>query len=112
MTDKLLRCPFCGGEAEMQVIPDIDAYTVQCNECHTGIYRPLDNGQWVIYASPEYAAKAWNTRAERTCELMSHGGIGGHVPLFTCMSCDALFYGDARGDAPSYCPNCGARVVT
>lgn len=46
------------------------------------------------------------------CEVVNHGSpYDGGVPLLQCSSCDGLFYGNAKGDVPNYCPNCGRKVV-
>lgn len=52
-----------------------------------------------------------HARAERTCRIVNHGGLAGSVPLFECEECESLFYGNAYGEAPNYCPECGARVI-
>lgn len=99
---KLKPCPFCGGEASKRLFYK-GKYRVHCNVCdaHSGD----------VCDTEAEAIAAWNSRAERTCRIVNHGGIGGSVPLFTCGECDSLFYGNAYGEAPNYCPNCGAKVV-
>ncbi len=67
------------------------------------------------------AIEAWNSRAERVCR-----DVNGNPHDFTCSECGASMYTQvdecwtmiARGgrcddviENPSYCPNCGAKVV-
>ena len=132
MSDKLLPCPFCGGEANT-VKNDELYWVVECHDCcaHTG-----------GYAKREFAVAAWNIRVfnrlfywplkewpesvqlkneqgecidlvtEKTCRLSEKNDI--------CSSCGACIervthsvydMGDGYACKPRYCPNCGARVV-
>ena len=55
--DALKPCPFCGGEAEIHHdIYMMDRYSVQCGNCHAGIF-----GWW---SEKEEAAYHWNRRVE------------------------------------------------
>jgi len=55
MIDKLLPCPFCGGEAKIMGDQDVENYfTVGCENCSI----ELDED-----GNTEQAIKAWNTRA-------------------------------------------------
>lgn len=112
MTNELKPCPFCGGEAELfeseesddvydpDTLGFLDTYyvTVHCVICRScGIEG--------IYNSQDKAIEAWNTRAERTCNVKP-------LPLsgfteFTCSKCD----GTIR-QLSNYCPHCGAKVVS
>lgn len=67
MSEKLLRCPFCGGEPRMQVTnrwPDgcglypVKGHTVVCENMDCPIYH----ADKMYYKTPEAAAKVWNTR--------------------------------------------------
>lgn len=49
----LLKCPFCGGEAEIWEDKVFVTYVPQCKEC---------NAQRGRYINKENAIKAWNTR--------------------------------------------------
>ena len=74
---KLMRCPFCGGNAKFEVISNNDScygigysFTIQCSKCHTRLPREYrvniklsDRGD-LITSSDERksAAEAWNRR--------------------------------------------------
>jgi len=100
---ELLPCPFCGGEARIFALQIGKGWRVVCSKpfCAQG-----PNGD-----TEAEATAAWNARHERTCHLINLGGLAGSVPLFMCKKCESLFYGNARGEAPNYCPSCGAKVV-
>jgi len=56
--DELLPCPFCRGNAGHKIIGDgMHKCVVECGSCHV---------KTDLYWKPEYAAKAWNTRAPVT----------------------------------------------
>ena len=53
--DQLKPCPFCGGEAEFNIIDNI--CNIVCKECHIGTrYERVDDY--------EKTAEAWNRRAQ------------------------------------------------
>ena len=93
----LLPCPFCGGEAETSAerFERTLLSWVYCKECGAaGGYRHTE----------AEAIEAWNTRAERTCNLIGDG--------------DSLHCSNCGGAAEKqswaywrYCPNCCAKVV-
>lgn len=96
-------------------------YIVKCGTC----YCTSD----VMQMSRSKAIEVWNTRAERTCRIITTVKPLSqtqelHVKL--CSSCDYVFWSEerrrlppyykkvatSRVELPNYCPNCGARVVT
>ena len=104
---ELLPCPFCGGEAEMLTAESMNGgylFGIMCNDCRS---------RGDVYDTEAEAVEAWNTRAERTCH-----DVKPNLSYFLCDSCDMGggtelwikdgFYRDVK---PSYCPNCGAKVV-
>lgn len=106
--NKLLPCPFCGGEA--------DEYEgdygngIYCMYCGAMLGEPI-HLDWRVDGRVTYeqAARAWNSRAERTCkaDYRSGGyGIGG----WYCSECGGYMHDDMQQDMV-YCPNCGAKVV-
>ena len=66
MAEKLLTCPFCGGEAEVtkgyQVLHRLgkNGYCVECYSCDLQYGNDIDYGG--IYFSKEDAIEAWNRR--------------------------------------------------
>ena len=129
MSVGLKPCPFCGGEAEVC----IEEHTwppvrVRCPECGMATH-------WEI--TKIEAVKAWNTRVidcdrcqfdavpatdenmakrgwvrERTCHNDSYRL---DTSRFKCSECGKGGWwkdvADGQDKVPSFCPNCGARVV-
>lgn len=112
---KLEKCPFCGGEAEVQhqsreLYGDIVSwYGVYCKKQFCGYV----SGQ----STEAEAIAAWNTRVNgseteetsdnaplRTCENDSDSG-------FLCSACGFGDFDGFHGYKPHFCPNCGAKVV-
>ena len=103
MTDELLPCPFCGGEASKRLFYK-GKYRVHCNVC--------DANSDDVWDTEAEAIAAWNRRsvtasavygfkaAERTCEYVGDDVSGG------CSECRGWL-----DPACAYCPSCGARVV-
>lgn len=110
METKLLPCPFCGGEAEL------DEYC----------------GRYVVFCKSEKcswrdteaeAIEAWNTRAERTCKVRGEWRAISQTQEARDRVCECGHeFGVDRRDhfpfelerlceMPNFCPNCGAKVV-
>lgn len=88
----LLPCPFCGGKAEIyRVIIRPGTFYAWCDECET---------RSNYYNTEEDAARAWNSRAERTCRAIYDGDDSGH---------EFRYYEPSY--VPNFCPECGAKVV-
>lgn len=71
MTSELKPCPFCGGEAEIQVgeyRSFVDGYAVRCGNCSLtfGAYGRIGETYfWTCcYETEAEAIEAWNTRSE------------------------------------------------
>lgn len=65
------------------------------------------NGVFFFEENAADAIKAWNTRAERTCEPVRYNGIS-----FRCSVCGSWRIENEIDDCLySYCPGCGARVI-
>lgn len=94
---KLLNCPFCGGEAFTYCMHD---WWVS-HDC----YALGRNVSTKLCKTEAEAIEAWNTRAERTCNIVYDSGIA------HCDTCGAGTYTGSNFDYWHYCPNCGARVV-
>ena len=81
---ELKSCPFCGGEAEL-IEPDGSwaCYHVHCNnECCIG-WKTIDSS----FLIAEKAIKAWNNRAERTCENITEKKKANQ---FECSKCHCI----------------------
>lgn len=96
MINELKPCPFCGGGTHYYAPAPIDHH-IQCEKCFA------ETGG---FSSKEEAIQAWNTRTERTCHIKWDKELF----CFVCDSCDyiSMMAPDSR---PTYCPNCGAKVV-
>ena len=123
MTDELLPCPFCGGEA--------DEYEgdygngIYCLKCGAMVGEPIHlDYQIAERVTYEQAATAWNRRsvtasavygykaAERTCHRVDVNGYGFRFECSECGYVAITHNCETRLDElPNYCPNCGARVV-
>ena len=104
MTSELKPCPLCGEEERIIIktegtFSDFGLYRsmVRCAEC--GVI--VDRYEKTPYAAEARAIEAWNTRAERTCEVV-YDGDG--CPY--CGECRSVLYGTS-----GYCPDCGVRLV-
>ena len=107
---ELLPCPFCGGEAIAWSEPDnVEgeyAYIIGCAKCDASIG---------FCETEAEAIKTWNTRAERTCEMvlteLSSGSA--YHDVWLCSACGEQVERHTvmgKSEPPNYCPNCGARV--
>ena len=119
--------PFCGGEAETLTAESMHGgylFGIMCSDCRSrgDVYTTEAEAiaAWntrVDYHGYEQAAieawesiKAWNSRAERTCECVAEYAEspidGKKIVLHRCSACHELMRPHMR-----YCPNCGARRV-
>ena len=103
MSEELKPCPFCGGEALFETYGGT-ACAVVCQTCHCGTATAR------LYDGME-AVKAWNRRAERTCRMeYNEEWSGDELYPTECYNCSECHHMTIDG-MPSYCPNCGAKVV-
>lgn len=121
---KLLECPFCGGEAECNKWYSATIsgkYATVCKECSCGTD---------YYNTEAEAEAAWNTRTfkavyedgnlcrivtdtdtyipERTCRNTNSP----NARNFICSECLESYPKAELTECPNYCPNCRAKVVS
>jgi len=100
MSEKLLPCPFCGGEAVLVRDEPTNGWCfIECTCC-------ASHGSMT---DKKHAIEAWNTRHERTCKpeevyLDNYSDL----TVTVCSNCHVAI--DELEDC-YYCPNCGAKVV-
>lgn len=103
----LRECPFCGGTPEFsqpQVFDGNIYGSLWCRSCGATVYvGPC--------GEPPYdeLEETWNRRHERTCHDTAENIGFSVVRTFTCSECGETANIVRR--SPSFCPNCGARVV-
>lgn len=91
--ERLLPCPFCGGEADIWE-EYRNTWNVYCTRCGAETGYPAGS-----FPEAE-AVAAWNRRFERTCRYVGDEASGG------CSECRGWL-----DPGCSYCPSCGAKVV-
>lgn len=116
---ELKPCPFCGGEAEIMEYSD----RFQCGCKDEGCIAWVE--EMPVYLTRSGAIKDWNTRAERTCDVVfrSHEVSQTQTALVkSCSGCGFEFGTEIKStfpfevkinsiSIPNYCPNCGAKVI-
>lgn len=110
MSSKLLPCPFCGSENLYSGENDLYCknYIVYCYQCGCGTSADDE--------TPEDAIKAWNARAERTCNVINkYATTVNRVIHGTCSICGKLLRGHLYNDGEevwqNFCDRCGAKVI-
>ena len=119
----LLFCPFCGGEAHIKEVVSAceKLYTVGCSDSECMGYET-----WLLKPTVDEAVAAWNRRAERTARVKEDTKRASQTQLVVTKSCsecghcfgaethyERMFEGMVLNEIelPSYCPNCGSRVI-
>ena len=102
MTDSdatLLPCPFCGGDADVQIVDRAKVLNVGCPDC---------NIRTMFVVADEIglseAIKDWNTRVEH-----GEGENLSSTNYFHCSECLKKTY--KSEDEFNFCPNCGRKVA-
>lgn len=104
----LLFCPFCGGEAHIKEVVSAceKLYTVGCSDSECMGYET-----WLLKPTVDEAVAAWNRRAEQTCRMGKVFVYGAYKEYpDECYECTECGY-TPEDENPSYCPNCGSKVV-
>ena len=100
----LLSCPFCGEDGEIHhMLYPYEAYVPRCSSDGDCLCTLME------FHTRDQAVMAWNTRAERTCEVTEYNDCGPHAEDCTIvLTCGHR----TLGYIPNYCPSCGAKVVS
>lgn len=121
MNDELKPCPFCGEKVAwreyslfakriaidkgLPLVP-----MIRCESCGAMVsFDPIEDPE------PNYKKEAagtlWNTRAERTCKMITNGDadFAATLACSVCGNVESVYAISA--DEFNYCPNCGAKVV-
>ena len=110
MSEELRECPHCGATRGLYTLDEYGGLCVDddliaqifCDNCKSAFENEsANNGKELI--------EAWNTRAERICEITEF--------YFCCPlaeDCTIVLTCGHRtlGYIPNYCPSCGAKVVS
>lgn len=113
MSEKLERCPFCGGEVSFWTrqaqVEDYQALIIDCEDC------PANMEEWIYKYDKNFAEnfekkkaemfEAWNRRFKRIAKVKNYQdpiGMGGYGDCSEC--------GAEVNEQYTYCPNCGARL--
>lgn len=104
MDEKLLPCPFCGGEALLGYDNhNQTAYWAQCSDCGIATLESFHK---------EEIIQLWNARVEKTCRWKpGREDWSGRVHF--CTSCDDEWWLDCDNPEDAgyhYCPNCGGKI--
>ena len=104
---ELKPCPCCGSSNGLYVLQDekYGEWSVFCDICKTSLHNENHCD------TRDDAISAWNRRAERTCR-MEYNEQWSHdeyypTECYNCSECGHMTY----DGVPTFCPNCGARVV-
>jgi hypothetical protein len=106
--DSLRPCPFCSSgwlyETRRNGYCD-ETPTMFCNSCKAVVTWEQVEEEGVNDETKAFVREHWNTRAERTCQ-----NADDHKTVwFICSVCGYL---QKLSLTRSYCPNCGAKVVS
>ena len=119
---ELKPCPFCGSSNGLYVLQEDEygEWSVFCDMCKTSFHNENRCD------TREEAISAWNRRAERTARVEEDTKRASQTQLVVTKSCsecghcfgaethyERMFEGMVLNEIelPSYCPNCGAKVV-
>lgn len=123
MSEKLERCPFCGGDVDFwtkEAAEDYQALIIDCKDC------PANMEEWIYKYDKNFAEnfekkkaemfEAWNRRIERTAKVVNkeidyrddeyeHDRLGGQFQKGKCGICKHRVIEEF-----DFCPSCGARL--
>ena len=105
---ELKPCPCCGSSNGLYVLQEDEygEWSVFCDMCKTSLHNENH------CETRDDAVSAWNRRAERTCRMeYNEEWSGDELYPTECYNCSECHHMTSDG-MPSYCPNCGAKVVS
>ena len=68
MSEKLKKCPFCGGQVKIDNIGDKkeNIYMIECDVCGAALsFASHTADGWYCHATEDETIKAWNRRDEK-----------------------------------------------
>lgn len=111
MSEKLEKCPFCGGEVDFWTrteAEDYQALIIDCKDC------PANMEEWVYKYDKNFVEnfekkkaemfEAWNRRIERTAKAT-------RKPEAFFYRCECGYGLCCEKNDMNYCPSCGCRLI-
>ena len=118
MSEKLRRCPFCGGEADFWTrkafeSEDYQALIIDCKDC------PANMEEWIYKYDKNFSEnfekkkaemfEAWNRRIERTAKV-SNQTFNNSNPYTVGAWIGTCECGELVSYSSKYCHMCGVRL--
>ena len=118
MTNELKPCMKCGSDNVTTItmvyfVEGFERYYATCYDCGctVGLMDEGDGRAGAYFDTEAEAIAAWNTRTERTCEVISsyyYDNYDQYEFEFSCGHSVNMY----DKEPPAFCPSCGRKVVT
>lgn len=113
--NELKPCPLCGGEANLWLY-DKDPEGMysgyaECSKCEISIDERANSSETL----KESLMRRWNTRHVPTCRMIGMRWMNPDGTIKEYVQCDLAVCsecGHETRETGSYCPGCGAKVVS